>query len=405
MIKNVSLGIAVMLMLTIGSVCAQTVGSNPAFEGWNCNDAAVPGFCTRTLQRGDIAWDWAGRLFNDTQLWRRFQEDNPEKTRVFERGGKTILQWSEGTTVRIRYGDLKAIAEGTTVVPEVPKTVGTEVAVTEYPWWLLLLAILAAAALALLALAAYRWSQGYRSSPAYLGPPQRRRDGRWVLNLEPYRGETERAFANRIMTSGRWDQIYRVTASGIFPTRYGDGIDRNAAARGETMYVGVAYAEDGSIAEARMAWAACLNESAQINARNARTIFNSNPTFSNATLLSNGNKRPNNWVLVERYLRAQFATAMQQDTVGDTAQQPEPVQQNGTAASHTASMTGDGLRVFGRIPLANGGFLETGDEGAKVLGTHTLDFNGMVIEIRADAPDLAFTPKKAAVSANGGSAA
>ncbi len=212
MIKNLSLSIAVMLTLFIGSVCAQTVGSNPAFDGWNCNDpSAEPGFCTRTLSKSETAWDFAGTLFNNHSLWNRFVEDNPDKTIVRKDAkGNPILIWKEGATVRIRKTDLTNIQNGT-VVPDAKAPV--TVTIQEESWWafpgifgpiaLIVLTFLAGLAFAYWLIRRLTRSARLRENPRdpeFFGRPMRS-DFDHTLNVAPTRREMQRTLS-RVRESG-----------------------------------------------------------------------------------------------------------------------------------------------------------------------------------------------------------
>ncbi len=392
MIKNFIFTVAIGMAITAINVFGQ---SDP-FTGWNCTSVATNGgYCTRTLAANDIGWNFAGTLFNDNRLWTRFVDDNPDKVKVFERNGKTILQWREGEEIRIRRTDLAAIANGTATMPAAPATVGVEIVAAESwwqsPWSLVyylvgLLTLSALAILAMLALAALeRFRRSSANRPADIGPGFRPTDARTMFNMPPRTREVVNHYGSTLMPGG-FDVIYQVTVeNGTFPTRYSDGRDRTAFANGDNLLFGVKLDEQGNIEQVVPAWQMCFNPLARLTAESAQQLLQSNPTFANPTVLhTRKGKTAPAWEAVEAFWRNTVQVVAQpatEEVAADQTAAANPVAAD--SLNSVVNLTEQGLMLKGRINLPDGMTLDTGDQFVSMTGLGTLQKDGTTITVSA----------------------
>lgn len=356
---------------------------------WNCSDSAQPEHCTRVLSKHDTAWNFAGTLFNNSELWRRFQEDNPDKTSVTtNEKGEPILIWKEGITVRIRKSDLDAMQSGLIPAdqPANPVPVTVQI-VTDSSWfslpWVLLWAIpLAAFALWLIfqGLAALgnlgrsrRRSQG---RPAEFGPGFRPETIGYLLNQPPTQVQVMDLYT-RLMPNG-FDFIYEVIVErGKFLTQYADGEDRLATAKHDRIYFGGKIAADGNIEEVVPAWQMCFNPLARLDREAAEVLLASSPSFGESILRHTrmGMTAPP-WGAVETFWRNQVQASMQR-----TVEAPKAAPVIEDAPVTPIELTPEGLKLRGTIKLPGGATLDPGNNVVTQGDLSTLEFGSVSLHI------------------------
>lgn len=383
--KIIVLTIVILTLATATISFAQGVDAGvDKYAGWDCSNAATTGYCTRKITKGDTAWQFAGVLFNNNELWTRFKDDNPDKTKVTGPANAPILLWDVNQEIRIRRDDLTAIVEGKAAVAPNPVPVTIQfveppIVIQERSWGLLEYLMIPAAILGLLATMVvaylclrYAWNRDH--NPAYLGPPQGPRDLNYFLGLDQPMHVVQQQFNNRIMPMGN-NQIWTVNLTGQIGLEYGDGANRLIDAENMPIFVAVRYAREADangvrqIEDVRIANRTCMNA----ENRYAYATTDANQTawvFSNATIVSDhtGDNNLRNWQPIEDFIhnrrreefdRLRNQTTQTQPTTTATEVEAPPISEEVTPSQSQALQmsynSNDGLVIRGEgvIDLGN----------------------------------------------------